>query len=824
MKYARALRSSCLLLPLLLVWPLQAGGAEADGPAFVPPGFEALLEKQTTLLDVYFGGEFLLTVLADYNVNEVQLRDPEALIRAIPELLDPQTVRPYLNEPLAANSALRCYSRGQDDCGLLVPDVAGIIFNEDKFRVDLFIHPDLLALESTPIPRFLPESDAGWSFLQNLSTAFAGDENDVFDRFALNAASMVARGETRFLVTTSYANATDWTADNIVLRRDSQGREYQAGYFQTENDAALRFIPEASLRGLRIASTLDTRTDLERSTGQELTIFLSSRSRVAIFKEGRLVSSANYEPGNQALDTSRLPGGAYPITLRIEDSSGRVREEERFYVKSSRFPPADQLLWGVELGEQVRRSTEDFIPNALGDFYGRVALSGRLADALALRSGLAIRDSEGVLELGLDHLHPRLDVQASVAASSDSGYGLSATGRSRFGPVTFSANYRETWSDDEIDANALDAFDLDQDNVAWFQDDSQQVSGDVTWFVGGGVLSISAQRTRSSSQEEIEEFTAAYSYPLLRSSRHDLYLDMELSEADDLSQVLLSLTYRWDRGGFNNSVGAVYERQEQAAGGHDDDLEYSLGTTWRDPDRKGGDLNVTTRASHRSDYDRALAELAWRDRYGELVTQVEHQRNAGGKNNTTYVGNLSTSVAATGSGVAFGGDEQSRSAIVVRVDGDRRQAVSFEIHVNGTLRGTTRLGERTMVALRPFETYNVELVARGDSFVEIENPVKQVTLYPGNVAALDWDVSELHILFGRLLDNAGRPVANAVLRGASGLAMTDARGNFQAEVRSSVQALSAETRDFRCAFTLPDYELDRSLGRLGTISCSPEAK
>ncbi len=818
---ARSTRLATLTLLTLLIPPGPAL-AQDGKPAFVPEGFEALLEKQTTVLDVYFGGEFLLAVLADYNVNEVELRDPEALIRAIPELLDPSVVRPLLQGPLAANSALRCYSRGQADCGALTPEVAGIIFDEDRFRVDLFINPDLLALETTPIPRFLPESDTDWSFLQNLSTAFSGDEGDVFDNFALNAASLVSSGEARFLMTTSYANATDWTADNIVLRRDFRGREYQAGYFQTENDAALRFISEASLRGLRVASTLDTRTDLERSSGQELTIFLSSKSRISIFKEGRLISSATYEPGNQVLDTSRLPGGAYPITLRIEESSGRVREEERFYVKSSRFPPADQLLWGVELGEEVQRSTEDFIPNALSNFYGRFALSGRIGDTLALRSGLAIRDDESVVELGLDHLGPLFDIQASAATSSESGYGLSATGRSRFGPLTISANYRETWADDDIDVD--NPFDLNDDDIVWFRDDSEQISANLTWFLGGGTLGLSAQRIRSSNQDEIEEFSAVYSYPLLRSNLHDLYLDVELSEANDLNQVLVSLQYRWDRGGFNNSVSALYEQQEQFDGGNDDDIEYTLASTWRDRERDSGEFNVSARASHRSDYDRALAEVNWRDRYGELTSQVEHQRNSGGKNNTTYVGNLSTSFSATASGVAFGGDEQSRSAIVVRVAGDREEEVDFAIYVNGTLRGSTGLGDSTLVALRPFETYTVELVSRGATLVEIENPVRKVTLYPGNVAALNWDVSKLHVLFGRLLDDRGEPVANAVLRGASGLAMTNSRGHFQAEVRSSTRSLSAETREYRCPFTLPEYEVTGGLGKVGTLSCLPEPK
>ncbi len=807
--------------------PATAASTNQGETAFVPPGFEALLQKQTTLLDIYYGGNFLVSMLVEYNVNEIELSNPEAVVLALPQILDPDQVRQVLSRPLSTNVALRCYSRGQENCGVLEPEVVGIIFDEDRFRIDLFIQADLLALESSAIPRFLPPSDTGWSFLQNLSSAFAGNDQDVFDSHSLNAASMLARGETRFLVTTNYSNRTDWTADNILLRRDFRGREFQGGYFQTNSDAALRFVPEASLRGLRIASTLDTRTDLDSSTGQELSVFLVNRSRVSIFKEGRLIGSRIYDPGNQVLDTSRLPGGAYPITLRIEDASGRSREEQRFYVKSSRFPPPDQALWGLELGERVLRTTEDFIPDALGDFYGRLTFSKRVTDSLALKSGLAWREDDGVMELGLDKLHPLFDLQASVAGSNDGGYGLAANGRSRWGNVTYTATYRETWADGDVpqvpDQEITDEVTLFDDNVAWFLDDSQQMTGNITWFVGGGTFNLTAQRTRSNTQRKIDEVSMGYSYPLLRSAGHDLYLDMQVSEVNDLRQALVSLNYRWDRGAFSNSAITQYEYRELDAGSNDD-VEYSLGTSWRDTERTSGDLNLLARASHRQDYDNASAEIDWRDRFGELNAQSEYVRNSSGEDTTAYLGSFATSFSATTQGVGFGGQEQSRSAIIVEVTGDQATRAWFDIYINGSRRGSTTIGRRTLVSLRPFETYEVELQPRGESFVDFEQRREKVTLYPGNVASLSWDVSEVHVLFGRLLDEQGNAIENAVIRGASGLAMTDSQGNFQAEVKTSVRELSAETRQFNCPFAVPPYQAVSGLGMLGTLECRPEPK
>ena len=129
-----------------------------------------------------------------------------------------------------------------------------------------------------------------------------------------------------------------------------------------------------------------------------------------------------------------------------------------------------------------------------------------------------------------------------------------------------------------------------------------------------------------------------------------------------------------------------------------------------------------------------------------------------------------------------------------------------------------------MITVRPFETYSVEIVARGEEFVSFESRREQVTLYPGNVATLSWDVSPVNILFGRLRDQHGEPIQNAVLRGAAGLAMTDDYGYFQAEVKSSVRSLRVETRTSECVLEIPEYEPVNGIALLGEISCDTAPK
>lgn len=811
----------------LTLW--QGAVAQAEQ---VPPGFEALLEKQTTLLDVYFANEFLMTTLAEYNSNEVEFKAPREVADRIPRLTDRNAVAAALTGPLDANTQLRCYSRTQTNCGVLQPEIAGIIFDEDRFRVDVFVSPLFVTLQTIPTRTFLPPADSEWSFLQNFSNAFAGDDNDAFDVYTFTGSSLLSYNETRFLLTTSYANISDWTADDILVRRDFQGREYQAGYFRTVNDASLRFVPEFSLRGGRAASTLDTRTDLDTSTGRELTIFLVNRSRVSLFKDGRLVSSRSYDSGNQVIDTSRLPAGAYPILIRIEDASGRTREEQRFYVKSSRFPPADQMLWGVELGEQVVQNSEDFIPEDTGNFFGRVSISKRIMDNTALNGGIAALDNDGIFEVGLDQINPFYDIQLNAAAGSNDGYGLSAFARTRLGDVTINGNYRETWADGDprqdfgLD-DGLDNLTPEQvvaSGATWFLEDSRQTSALLTWYYRGGTLQAGFRNTRLERQPNISEYSVAYNYTLFRSSRYRLEMNLEASEFNDLTQVLVSLRLNWDRGRFTNNAVTQYQYRELNDSSSQTDTEYEAGTVWRTEPGQFANLTVYGRASHRAEFDDATAGVQWRSRFGELDTELRHERRDE-TNRTSHAGIYYTSFAWGAGGLALGGGgEQTRGAILVVLEGEDTGDVYFDIMIDNARRGTIRPGSRSLITMQPFDTYQVSLIPRGTGFVSFEDRPKTVTLYPGNVATLTWDVSPVHILFGQLLDQDGRPVADAVLRGAAGLAMTDSNGYFQAEVKTSVSSLLAETRDEECELPLPAYEADNGIASLGILACQTRSK
>ena len=85
-------------------------------------------------------------------------------------------------------------------------------------------------------------------------------------------------------------------------------------------------------------------------------------------------------------------------------------------------------------------------------------------------------------------------------------------------------------------------------------------------------------------------------------------------------------------------------------------------------------------------------------------------------------------------------------------------------------------------------------------------------------------MSPVNIVFGRLLDQQGDPIQNAVLRGAAGLAMSDDYGYFQAEMKTSVRSLRVETWNVECMLELPDYEVSNGIAQVGNVSCDTVPK
>lgn len=803
----RFLFSLLLFIAATLPWAAARGqnppGASgpAEQPAFVPPGFESLLEPQTTLVDIYLAGEFLTSQLATFTADEITFSEPAAIVDRIPMLLDSAAVRQAISGALPTHLEYVCQYQGQPNCGSLSPEVAGVVFDENRFRADLFVSPDLLAVRSAGHQKYLPASDGGWSWLQSLNGAYAGTRETGEEVYSLSSNSILAFRENRLQFTGNYNSEADGTVDTAVFRRDWQGMEYQLGYFRS-NGGDFQFMSDSAIRGMRVASSLDTREDLRQTAGNELQVFLESRSEVSLFKDGRLISSRFYDAGNQILDTTQLPGGAYDVTISIRDSAGRVKEETRFYVKSSQLPPMDQPLYFFEAGELLDPEDQRGLPDGSNLTLLRAGYYGRITDQLGFLSGVSQVESNSSLELGLTHLGRWHDVRLGGFAGNRQRRGARLNLRARLGDVYINGNYRRVWNDDY---EADDPADL-------FGESASQASLGITTLLPVGRIELQG-RYNGRGGDAVETYTARYELPRIRLGVSEMLMGFQFSREEGLNTGLFTMEMRLNGNHLTGQIRPEYRDTSEQLGGNTWQTNAAL--SWNDRQLMADkDLRIDLRGQRQEQRNSYGAEVDFASQTGRLRLQGERS----GDDGLRYNGNLFTSFMLNGDTAKLGGREQSQSAVLVKIDGRLRDA-AFDVLVNGVPRAIAYADRTTAINLRPYETYHVELRQRGSSFVDYDQRERQITLYPGNVITLAWEVAELNVVFGRVVDQGGRPVANALIKGVAGLATTDEYGLFQAELRSDVETLEIETLSSRCRVPLPEYSVKASIGRLGDLPC-----
>ena len=143
----------------------------------------------------------------------------------------------------------------------------------------------------------------------------------------------------------------------------------------------------------------------------------------------------------------------------------------------------------------------------------------------------------------------------------------------------------------------------------------------------------------------------------------------------------------------------------------------------------------------------------------------------------------------------------------------------FEVEINKSPRDQVRIGKQTVIGLPPYNTYDVILKPRGSTLVNFNDQRQSATLYPGNVVTMKWTASKIIVAFGRIVDAKNEPVANALIKGVSGLAVTDEFGLFQAEIDTSVERVDVQTREMTCSAQLPEYSPDDNITLLGDLIC-----
>ena len=372
-------------------------------------------------MDVYFGGVRRGEAKIVATPDAVKIGDPAALVSLLPAVADRAAVEAALaSADLPANSGRACsQTSDRSTCGRLSPEVAGVILDRDKLRLDVFLNPKLLAVHDNVETKYLPAPAGGLSIINAIGAVLSGRSGPGQDYYNLQDQLVLGDGTRRVRADLSYATGYGVEAERLAAEWDRPELRFSAGALWAPGN---ELTGRRKVIGAGIESQIDTRLDKDEILGSPVVVYLDQRARVDVMRDGRVLNSAIYEAGNQQVDTSNLPEGSYQIVLRIDEPGRPTREERRFFTKSRRVPSRGRTDFFAFGGMLVDSADPGSLhPSRHPFFQGGAAR--RLNESWALDGEIQATDRGGSAELAATWLMRLVQLRAAVVADLDGRYG-----------------------------------------------------------------------------------------------------------------------------------------------------------------------------------------------------------------------------------------------------------------------------------------------------------------------------------------------------------------------------------------------------------------
>jgi hypothetical protein len=779
-----ALRALSLLAGIAAVTPAAQATTAANAIEMVgtPAGFDELSRPREMLVDVYFAGRKIGEAIIIASPGTLQFKDPQTLLGLVPEIIPSPALFDALGAGLPTHADLACVGPSSDRCGTLSTNSVGIIFDEGRFRVDLFVAPDLMRPGQDAQDPYLDPPTAPISLTSSMGLAISGSSSSS-TAYNVQNRTILALRDTRIRADSSYASGLGLVVDDLVGEIDRRGLRYSAGLFWAPG---IDLTGRRRIVGMGVGTQFDTRTDRESLQGTPLVLFLQQPARVEFLVDGRLAGSAAYAPGNVLLDTSMLPDGSYPIVLRIQEQGGRVREERRFFVKNAEVAPVGKPIF-FAYGGMLANTRHNRSVSLSNTAYYQAGVARRLSGALALDLSALGTGDRNMAEAGawLITRAARVRLAGLVSTAGDKGalVQLASSGR---GPVNFNFDLRRIWSKDGRPLLPLPAY---IDNFGSTAPTGAQVgngsyvqmSGSLGYSLGRAYLSVIGTLRHDKGLKSDYSVGPHFSWPVINRDGIQLVLDAEMQRTRTTTATFagfrllftsrgLSVLATGGRASRKSLDGAAGPRT-RAVGSVTGEYSRQLGDRTQYALAGGFDRNLDSTNAH--------AQARLQSSLG--TARADFLKRLDGRGGLQYGLTLQTGAALSRQVAIIGGRDIEQSALVVSLDGEGDSS-PFEILVDNQPRGRLSAGKSLPLFLQPYHRYRVRLKPSGHSAVDYDSSVREVTLYPGNVERLRWTVHSLFTAFGQAVRSDGSPVANALVQSARGIGETDRNGYFQVDV------------------------------------------
>jgi Mat/Ecp fimbriae outer membrane usher protein len=767
-----------------------------------PDGFDGGEAPQETLVDIVFAGKRVGSTPARFDAAFITFLDPKGMVSALPSIRDTDIVASALSVPLPTNTRLSCADGDRRArCGFVEAAPVAVIFSPGAISAEVFVS-DAHTYGRDMRARYLPPPTVAPALI-------AGFNGRSF--FDLESGSQSAAGSLRLVAGHGRLSAhaelfgssgASASLRSAYLQHVGKTRELTLGRLPMVASNGLARSPETF--GLRYGSTLKTRTDSARLGASELSVATNSGATVQILRDGRVLDIQQVEPGQTLLDSSRLPGGAYMVTLRIEER-GAVHEETQFYTSGSRLAPADATQWNVEAGLVSPQTAENGLLPPIGrDLAVKAELSKRVSRNLGLRADLNIGGHGNYASMSFTSLGPSHVAEAGLVASLRGDVGGYANVSLRGPKWNVAAFYRQVHAANPVRFKATAPFDP-------FTESHEQASIEASLRLPSIHFGLRGNLRSSSFTGQNWRYGPFLATQLAKrgGTRIDLRAQYEIWNDRHAAFIGISLNAPQRIGDFARSgllsAGATwqYDAPTQGSATTGETVEAMLSANANSlPMLKKFSLGMRSEGSAAG--LRADARLETPHATLGIDARKNYQRQ------TALLADMTSALVVGDAGWEVTNRFSQSGAFL---DLDAGPDANFDVLAGGAVRAQVSPGRKRYVGLDEFALHDVAIRPRGASDVDYEGQAERVVLFPGNAPHVKRRVWDVSVIVGRLVDETGDPIAGATIRnGDVWLASTDSDGYFQLDlgredsVTAELKGISACRLDFgavRSGATVP---------------------
>lgn len=792
-------------------------GTTFEARAEAPDGFSDLAGARDLLVDLHVGGRRVGEARITSNGGTIRFQDPRSVVALLPNLADPEAVAAAIGGELDANLPLVCSAMNAGQCGSLQADPAGVIFDEERFRLDLFLAPRLLSTVSAVAAGYLAPPEAGISLASSFNFSLSGSGNE--RSYQLQARNIVGFKNARLRSNAVLASRQGLLMDDLVAEIDRPGWRFSGGLFWAPGSD---FTGRRRMLGVGVGTQIDTRTDKESLQGTPLFLFLQQSARVDILVDGRLVGSRFYDAGNNILDTSSLPAGSYPLVLRVHEGGRPPRTEQRFFVRSPEMAPVGRPIYFAYAG--IMADTRRGKPISLTDaYYLRAGTARRLGRNLGLEAAVSATQGNVVGEAG-GVLATRFGTIRALGLFSSRGDrgAMAQVSSADLGPVSLAFDLRRINSADggpilPVPAS-LDSFSGANPTPAQAAGGSYtQVTGTAGLNWGRANLQLLGFYRSDKGGSSSYSIGPSINWRLIALPGMQLTLTADAQKTRTTTAAFVGARMLVSRGGFSvaSTAGAAH-RSGSAVGDRRSGAVGSVSGQWNHQVDEQTELNALASVDRTLDSTIGQAGAALQSRFGSARADLLHRFGRTDGAATEYVVNMASGGAVTAGAMTLGGRDLDESAIIASVDGE---GGPFELLVDEVSQGRVSGNASLPLFLRPYRTYRVRLRSLGERASDYDSGTREITLYPGNVVQAVWRAESVVTLFGRAVGPSGAPVTLALVEARRGTGQTDAEGWWQVDVGSERELRFTQGDGRSCTVALPPIDRNKDYVRMGDVTC-----